>query len=229
MARSTRSAALATLIVLGVGCGNAVSSTSRSFSRDAPTTKSNETVTERSKAVPLMLEAGMPTHLPEVELTLDAGTHQVTQKGVVFTYNWSTRRGIDWKDTHYPVQWPKLATIDTAYSATLAFNTPVAPEWVVVKAYTRVDRDSRVPAMRPIASFECLRFTEPRCKVAKTASGIRIQGLGRNILAGAYLVVYCTWHVPLEQQRTDSETPDDVVASWLFHINDVDRLRAPQP
>lgn len=214
-------ATFASIAVLVAGCAATVRSSPPIDPASTTTTKAtSEAATERPDTVPLVLETSVPAKPPAVELIAGAGNREVGQRGVVFTSDWTTRRSVDVVRTYFPVRWPEATTIAASDSATLALHTSVVPDWVVVKTYASVANGSRTPDARPIREFECTRFTAPTCDVATTDAGLRIRGLGRGVFAGAYVVVFCTWHVPLADQRAGSLTPGDVVASWLFHFDE---------
>jgi hypothetical protein len=46
--------------------------------------------------------------------------------------------------------------------------------------------------------------------------------------AGDYVVVFCVWHVPPDQQRGPNGS-DDAAASWLFSVDSPRRMEASQP
>jgi hypothetical protein len=220
-------ATFAAIAVLVAGCAGTV----RSGAVDPATTTTSKPATAGlepagPETVPLVLETSVPPAPPAVELVAGAGSREVGQRGVVFTSDWTTRRSVDVVRTYFPVRWPTATTIANSDSATLALHTSVPPDWVVVKTYPSIASGSRTPDARPIREFECTRFTAPRCDVGTTDEGLRIRGLGRGVFAGAYVVVFCTWHVPLADQRAGSLTPGDVVASWLFHFDEQHELEA---
>jgi hypothetical protein len=216
-------ATFAAIAVLVAGCAGTVRSgagdPASTTTRKETTKATTEPATAGAETVPLVLETSVPPAPPAVELIAGAGSREVGQRGVVFTADWTTRRSVDVARTYFPVRWPEATTIPNSDSATLALHTSVPPDWVVVKTYPSVASGSRTPDARPIREFECTRFTAPTCDVATTDAGLRIRGLGRGVFAGAYVVVFCTWHVPLADQRAGSLTPGDVVASWLFHFD----------
>jgi hypothetical protein len=195
---------LAIVVLVGSGCGSAVG----------------------REAVPLVLETEAPSDPPSVRLVVDAGATELTLPGVLYTTDWSTRRVGTTETARVPVPWPRRSFIDHEHDPTIALGTRAVPDFVTVKTFSRVARATGIPIGEAVAAFECARFTEPRCEVAMSASGLRIRGLERGILAGRYLTVFCTWHVPMAEKRTVATPRDDVSASWLFQIGEQQQLEA---
>jgi hypothetical protein len=200
-------AVLAIVVVAGSGCGSTVG----------------------GEAAPLVLETGAPSDPPRVGLVVHAGAGERTLPGVLYTTDWSTRIVGATDTTRVPVPWPRRSSIDRGHDPAIALGTRAAPDFVTVKTYSRVARATGVPIGGAVATFECSRFTRPTCKVATTNAGLRIRGLGRGILAGHYLTVFCTWHVPMAANGTVATPRDDVSASWLFQIDGPRRLEASRP
>lgn len=206
-------AALAAVAIIAAACGPTVSPT---------TAKSRSTATPET--VRLVLETGVPSRPPHIALVVG----DVVNRGVMFTVDWSTRRFVTRRGPRFPVPWPSASTIHGGDDATLAVDAPTAPDYVFAKTYAAVAIGSRTPPRTPIATYECSRFGEPRCAMARTNSGLRIS-LGRSVRAGGYLIVFCQWHLPLEQQVAGADPSADVTASWLFHVHDERPTRASRP
>jgi hypothetical protein len=165
------------------------------------------------KAVPFVLETGAPPRPPSA-MILGSDDREVVLTGALYTTDWMAGRGVERRRPRLPVPWPRPGAIARAQGATLAFDSPIAPDFIVVQAFAKVAIASREPTGAPIATFECHRFTAPRCAFSVTKSGLRVRGLGREVLAGDYITVFGIWHVPIAQQ-TDSES--EASAGWLFH------------
>jgi hypothetical protein len=223
-----RVVAFATAAVLGVACGRPVAPIARQ--RRQSTTSATSTTSTTSKVVRLVLETGVPSRPPTVELVVHSGAHEVALRGALYTGDWSTRT----RGPHFPVPWPSPTTIVGGYDPSIALGTPFVPDFVVAKAFAQIAIGSGAPSARPIATFGCDRFTEPRCEVERTGSGLRIRGLGRNILAGTYFTVFCQWHRPLMPEsavpeRGGSNAPNDLTASWLFRLDTKGQPGASRP
>ena len=219
MAAGARGAALAIVVVGGVGvaCGRPVDATSGR----RPTTEATTTIRGgRAASVPLVLETGAPRRPPAVGLVVHSDGREITRPGVLYTAGWLGRDGARSRGPSFPVPWPVRSTIDRGDEAAIALGTQIVPDFVVVKAYAQVGAGSGAPSAAPVATFECGRFSEPRCAVSRNGSGLRIGAPGRNLLTGGYLIVFCVWHVPASLRSTDAKAPDDVSASWLFHVNE---------
>jgi hypothetical protein len=218
MAAGARRAALAiVVVVVGVACGRPVDATS------GPRTTSEETTTTRhgnAATVPLVLETGAPRRPPAVGLVVHSDRREITRPGVLYTAGWLGRDGALSRGPSFPVPWPVRSTIDRGDEAAIALGTQIVPDFVVVKAYEQVEVGSGAPSAAPVATFECGRFSEPRCAVSRNGSGLRIGAPGRNLLTGGYLIVFCAWHVPASLRSTDANAPDDLSASWLFRVNE---------
>jgi len=177
------------------------------------------------KAVPFVLETGAPPRPPSATI-IGSDDREVVLTGALYTTDWMAGRGVAKRPPRLPVPWPRPAAIAGAQSATLAFDSPIAPDFIVVQAFAKVAIASREPTGAPIATFECGRFTAPRCAFSVTKRGLRVRGLGRELLAGDYITVFGIWHVPIAQQ-TDSES--EASASWLFHGENQQRMEASRP
>ena len=166
----------------------------------------------------MVLETELPLHVPTAQLIAGTDGREVAQTGVLFTSDWTTRRNVDHPPLSLLSRWPEPLTIVDPDTATVAINTTALPDWVVIKTYATVAGQWRNPDARPIEEIDCMRFTKPKCNFTATDSGLRIHYDPRRVFAGSYIVVFCIWHVPLDDQRPGSLTPDEVVASWLFHF-----------
>jgi hypothetical protein len=222
--RVRHAALVLVVVVLAAACGRPVAATARQRRTAVPTEKP-----ARAEAVPLVLDTGVPPHPPKIELVAQRGERQIVQAGVEFTHDWTIGARTDEVARDYPVPWPPASGIGTDDLVTLSLNTHIVPDWVVVKAYAGVERGSLVPEPRQIGGYGCVRLAEPRCNFERTASGLRITGLGRSILAGPYLVVFCMWHVPLAMQKAHTSPRYEVAASWLFHIDRTGQPKVLQP
>ena len=201
-------------VVIGAACGSPAAETSSALRVTKPTMP-----VVKSNAVPLVLETGVPPRPPKIELVARRGTLAVAQLGIPFSLDWTLERVSEQLRPHYPVPWPRASTIDRADSVALTLDTRIAPDWVVVKSYARVEDGSLVPEPKPIGAFGCVRLAEPRCSIEATESGLRIDGVAPAILSGPYVVVFCMWHVPLAIQEAQSMPRYEVAASWLFRMS----------
>jgi hypothetical protein len=211
--------------VVGVACGAPTAKASRAVRLTKPTAMP----IVKTNAAPLVLETGVPARPPKIELVARRGTGAVAQLGIPFSLDWTVGRVAEQLRPHYPVPWPRASTIDRADTATLTLDTRIAPDWVVVKSYARVEDGSLVPEPKPIGAFGCVRLAEPRCDIEATASGLHINGVAPAISSGPYVVVFCMWHVPLAIQQAQSRPRYEVAASWLFHISSRPVLGAARP
>lgn len=217
MASSIRHVAL--VLVVGVfagACGGSVAATGSAGRTTEPTARPAEATNPH--AVPLVLETGVPRHAPKVDLVARRGSRQIVQAGVEWTRDWTIGAVQDQMSRDYPVPWPSASAIGRDDVVTLALDTPIVPDWVVVKTYARLITGDLIPEAIPIAQYGCVRLDTPRCTFERTASGVRITGLDRSILAAPYIVVWCMWHVPLAMQKAKTSPSYEVASSWLFHI-----------
>jgi hypothetical protein len=179
--------------------------------------------------VPLVLDAGVPARPPKVALVAERGGRAIVQAGVEFTRDWTIGGVTDEAARDYPVPWPSVSDIDRDDEVVVTFDTPIVPDWVVVKSYTKVVTGDLIPEAIPISALGCVRLAEPRCRFEPTDSGLRITGLDRSMLTGPYIVVFGMWHVPLAMQEEKTSPSYEVAASWLFHISSTPRTEDLQP
>jgi hypothetical protein len=213
---ATRASIAAIVIVLvGVGCGRSVTTTSPTSHTTASTTMPGVD----PKPAPLVLETGSPPRPPAVALVVHAGTHDVVVRGrPLVPDGWTTGASVARETVRHAVPWPDMTTIDGGDNPSIAFGTPFVPDFVVVRAYTSIEKGSLVPVGLPVATFGCNRFTAPRCTVETTKSGIRILGLDQTIYSGTYLMVYCEWHLPTKKPGSGYYAPGSLPASWLLRV-----------
>ena len=169
--------------------------------------------------MPLVLETSIPLRVPTAQLIAGSNGREFAQTGVLFTADWTTRRASDHPQLSELSRWPEPLTIVDPDTVEVAINTTALPDWVVIKTYASVAGPWRIPDAPPVEEIDCMRFTEPKCIFTTTHSGLRIHYKPRSVFAGSYIVVFGIWHVPLDDQRPGSLTPDEVVASWLFHFD----------
>jgi hypothetical protein len=220
-------APLLVVVVLAGACGRSVAATPTHGRTTAPTEKPARAA--QPHAVPLVLETGVPQHAPKVELVARRGSRQIVQAGVEWTRDWTIGAVKDQMTRDYPVPWPSVSGIGRDDVVTLALDTPIVPDWVVVKAYAKLVTGDLIPEAIPIAQYGCVRLDTPRCTFERTTSGLRITGLGRSILAAPYLVAFCMWHVPLAMQKAKTSPRYEVASSWLFHIDGTEQPTILQP
>jgi hypothetical protein len=218
MSLRSRVLMLAVAVVGGVACGRPVEATSHPI-RDTVTTSIPKHTAE-PEAVPMVLETGAPLRPPPVALVVHSGARDVVVPGKLYTGDWPTDTAPLRVPPVYPVPWPTPTTIHGGDDPTIALGTRFMPDFVVVKIYAEIDRASLVPIGYPIASFACDRFTQPQCRTAMTAQGIRIVGLDQTTYAGTYVMVYAQWHQPSKPRvHTAYPTgPGDLAAAWMFRI-----------
>jgi hypothetical protein len=220
------SALVLVVVVLASACGRSVAATPRTTRATVPSEK--EVSATAPQAVPLVLETGVPPHAPRIELVAQRGNRQIVQAGVEFTHDWTIGAVTDEFARDYPVPWPRVSGIRPGDVVSLTLDTPIVPDWVVVKAYAKLVTGDLIPEPIPIAQYGCVRLAAPMCTFERTASGLRIAGLDEGLLGGPYLVVFCMWHVPLAMQKAQTSPRYDVAASWLFHIDSPARPKVSQ-
>jgi hypothetical protein len=205
------------IVFIGVasGCGRTVATTSPA--RRASAKASTPTV--EPEPVPLVLETGAPPRPPSVSFVVHTGTHDVVVRAKpLVPDDWTTDASVARQSVGQAVPWPDTTTIDGGDNPSIAFGTPFVPDFVVVRAYTNIEKRSLVPVGLPVATFGCNRFTAPRCTVETTKSGIRILGLDQTIYSGTYLMVYCEWHLPTKKPDGGYYAPGSLPASWLLRV-----------
>ena len=198
MTMEIRVAAIAALLLLGSSCTRAVG----------------------DGAVRLVLETSAPSRPPTVELVVRSGAHDRAVPGVLYTADWETRKLVTKTAPRIPVPWPVASAIDRRHATTVTLDTRASPDYVEVSSFATVAADTGRPTSAPIATFECSRFTAPRCEVSRTKKGLALTGPSEPIVRGAYVAVFCTWHVPRSEQPGGANPVDDVSATWLFHLDD---------
>jgi hypothetical protein len=203
------------IVLIGVGCGRSVAATAPSRG----TTASTSTPGVKPKPVPLVLETGSPPRPPSVALVVHSGPHDVVVRGrPLVPGDWTTGAGVARETVGHAVPWPPMTTIDGGDNPSIAFGTPFVPDFVVVRAYTNIEKGSLVPIGLPVATFGCNRFTAPRCTVETTKTGIRILGVDQTIYSGTYLMIYCEWHLPTKKPGSGYYAPGSLPASWLLRV-----------
>jgi hypothetical protein len=179
--------------------------------REAPTT----TNPSQSGGVPFIRATPVSWAPPTVELVFD-GTTPVTMTGTLYTSNWVTARGNWTKSPGVPVEWPAPQGVHRPAGATLVLGTAAPPELVLIKAYRNVDPQSGEPTSDPSATFQCNRFSEPRCVFSTSAGKTTVGSLPPEIVTAPYITVFCTWFVPPDQQGQGQSPNSYASASWLF-------------
>jgi hypothetical protein len=116
-----------------------------------------------------------------VELVFD-GTTPVTMTGSLYTSNWVTARGNWTKSPGVPVEWPMPQAVEASAGATLVLGTSAPPELVLIKVYRDVDPKSGEPTSDPSTTYQCNRFSEPRCAFSTTTDKIAVGGLPSEIV-----------------------------------------------
>jgi hypothetical protein len=65
-------------------------------------------------------------------------------------------------------------------------------------------------------TYQCSRDLDPKCAFEPTRSGVRLVGLPPDLVASAYLAVFCSWSIPPDEQVPDGGA--EAAASWLFRV-----------
>lgn len=144
------------------------------------------------------------------------GTTPVTIAGTLYTSNWVTARGNWTKSPETPVEWPVAQSVLASAGAALVLGTSTPPELVLIKAYHDVHQQSGEPTSDPDATYQCNRFSEPRCAFSTSADTTTISGLPLEIVTAPYIAVFGTWFVPPDQQEPGQSPHSCASASWLF-------------
>jgi hypothetical protein len=190
-----------------------VSACSGTRMREAPAT----TTPSQSGGVPFIRATPVSWAPPTVELVFD-GTAPVTMTGTLYTSNWVTARGNWTKSPGVPVEWPPPHGVHASEGARLVLVTSTPPELILIKAYRDVDPRSGEPTSDPSATFQCNRFSEPRCAFSTPADKTTV-GLPSEIVTARYITVFCTWFVPPDQQGQGQSPNSYASASWLFRTS----------
>ena len=220
MTASTRSfAALMAALVLVGACGHSASR-AETVARE----------TRDNRAVPFVAESPAPATPPEVRLLVTS--HRDTYR---YTVDWPDLLRSDEQHTPKPAPWPAWDPgIDVIFAnasvLVLALGTHIAPDFVTIRAYAKVVADTGRPTGAPIATFECQRFGEPMCAFTQgnAALGIEVPGLDLRLLAGGYISVFASWHVPAASHDRTTSAPE-ASASWLFRGRAAAPMGASQP
>ena len=208
----TRAAALVGLAVVSAACA---AEAPRPHADYAPKTTTTTLVPD---AVPMVLETKLPLHAPSAQLIAGSDGREVTQTGSLFQPAWVTRRSAVATPMPSRSPWPEPMTIVDPDTATIAINTTVPPDWVVLRSYANVGGLFLYPDAPPLAYRECLRFTEPKCTFTTNESGLLIHYDPRIVFAGSYISVFAMWHVPLDDQLPGAAGKDEAIANYLFHV-----------
>jgi hypothetical protein len=179
--------------------------------REAVTT----TTPSQSGGIPFIRATPVSWSPPPVQLVFD-GTTPVTMTGTLYTSNWVTARGNWIKSPGTPVEWPAPRAVLASARATLVLGTSTPPELVLIKAYHDVHPESGEPTSDPNATYQCNRFSEPRCAFSTSADTTTVSGLPSEILTAPYIAVFGTWFVPPDQQGPGQSPHSYASASWLF-------------
>ncbi len=187
------------------------SACSRARIREAVTT----TTPSQSRGIPFIRATPVSWSPPPVKLVFH-GTTPVTMTGTLYTSNWVTARGNWTKSPGVPVEWPAPQGVQASAGATLVLGTSTPPELVLIKVYRDVDPQSGEPTSDPNATYQCNRFSEPRCAFVTSADTTTVSGLPSEIATAPYIAVFGTWFVPPDQQGPGQSPHSYASASWLF-------------
>jgi hypothetical protein len=195
-------------LVIVAGCsqasaGNGQGSNTAEYStQDAP------------RQAPYIDATPAPAGPPTVELLGEVDGKPVP--GVLYTADWPIRAAQVRKRPRRPVPWPAAAHVGSPGSVILRFHARTPPDRVLMKTFSQLDPATGEPASDPAASYQCSRSSDPRCSFEHARSAVRLLGLPPGVLARGFLVVFCTWSVPPEQQAEHGGA--EAAASWLFRI-----------
>ena len=168
-------------------------------------------------AVPFIEATNPPVKPPTARMMIQVqGDREIALVGILYTSDWLTRQGVWQQEPTLPVPWPKSSTVSGPQGLTLKLDTEAPPAWVSAKAFTDIDHQTGEPSAEPDVSFECSRFTQPKCSYAETNDTIRVRGLNTRLLHPGYLAVFCSWSVPPDLRHKGPDSPSQVSASWLF-------------
>ena len=173
------------------------------------------TTPNQSGSVPFIRATPVSWSPPTVELVFD-GTTPLRLTGTLYTSNWVTGRGNWTKSPGVPVEWPAPQAVQASAATMLVLGTSAPPELVLMKVYHDVDPQTGEPTSDPRATYQCNRFSEPRCAFSTTADKTIIGGLPSEIVKAPYITVFCTWFVPPDQQGQGQSPNTYASASWLF-------------
>jgi hypothetical protein len=223
-----RVAALAAVVVFAAACGSSAATPAAKGS----TTSSSGAAHPKPKpaaVVPMVLETRAPARPPVLKLVVDSDGHEVVQRGVLYIADFATRLAHFERYSQFPVPWSAPATVESGSNATLAFDTDIAPDDVMIKSYGIVDSFSGVPASEVKESFSCKRNEAPRCTFAKTDGGLRVLGIGPALFTGGHIAVFVVWHVPLKDRSAVANPTESVTGSWLFRFETKRGVGASHP
>lgn len=150
-----------------------------------------------------------------MELVFD-GAAPVATAGTLYASNWVTARGNWTKSPGVPVEWPAAQEVHPTARAALVLGSSTPPELVLIKVYRDVDPQSGEPTSDPSATYQCNRFSEPRCAFVTSADTTTVSDLPSEIVTAPYIAVFGTWFVPPDQQGPGQSPHSYASASWLF-------------
>ena len=231
-----RVAALMGVVALVGACGRSVPRAER-VARVPPIAGSDA---RADGAVPFVAESPAPATPPAVRLVVTVHRDTFFVLGRRYTSDWPAGHPTDGSRAggqrpREPVPWPTYERgVDAIFAHPsalgLALGTTIAPESVTIRTYARVAAASGTPIGDPIATFECQRFTGPKCVFTPTNPllGLEARGLDLGLLAGSYISVFASWHLPaVFHDRATS--PPEASASWLFRGRTEGPMEASQP
>lgn len=224
MATTRSLAALMAMLVLAAACGHSVPR-AEAVARASTGTHGSPIAGSDARsddAVPFVAESPAPATPPVVRLLVTSHGDTAFLLAHRYTSDWPDGHGTDEQAPREPVPWPTWEpAIDVIFAnasaLVLALGTPIAPDSVTIRAYAKVVPASGTPIGDPIATFECHRFTRPKCAFTKTnpVLGLEVRGIDLGMLAGSYISVFASWHVPVALQER-ATSPAEASASWLF-------------
>ena len=216
MRASTRFAAPVALLLLVAACGRTTTPMMTPTTANPPRPKVSSPTT--AAAIPMVRETGTPYRPPTVTLTTrsDAGT--VRHRGVLYTADFINRRAVVEAYSKTPIPWPASSVLDPASTPVLEFETPIAPDYVLVVSYAHLKPTFLIP-VGYVKQIICQRFVAPHCRFATTASGVRLLGLARSTFTAGYVSVFASWHVPMSERRAGPTASSVDSACWLFRFD----------
>ncbi|HEY5013625.1 MAG TPA: hypothetical protein VIK61_13110 [Acidimicrobiia bacterium] len=230
-------AALMAMLVLVGACGRSVPRAESVAGASASTHGSPIAGSDARSgdAVPFVAESPAPATPPDVRLLVTSHSDTAFLLAHRYTSDWPDGHRADEQRPREPVPWPTWEpAIDVIFAKAsalvLALGTPIAPDSVTIRAYARVVPASGTPIGDPLATFECHRFTGPKCAFTKTNSvlGVEVRGVDLGMLAGSYITAFASWHVPAALQDRAS-SPAEASASWLFRGRAEAQIGASRP
>jgi hypothetical protein len=230
-ARRLRVTAILSVVLFAGACTESAAAPVARFARPTTTTTTDRlapTTTAAAAGVPMVLETGYPHRPPDVRMVVQSHGRDLVQTGVLYTANFATRHAVVMRYSTWPVPWSAPSVVDDDSTPTILLGTPYEADSFDIQSYAHVDSFG-LPHGSAVQRFECKRFAAPRCRFAVTGSGVRLVGVGGEMLTGGYLAVFVTWHVPSNDRQVRADATDRVVGSWLFRFAGKHPVRASQP